>query len=193
MFPDRLETDRLRFEALPSDRADLFDLYPIFATDPAIEEITEYLTWDPHELPIDTQEFLDHAEELRETDEGCEFVVRVRDSEEIAGTTGVYVNWDRQLATLGLWLRKRFWGRGYSGERADAMLELAFDRLDLDLVVAEHLDGNERSKRAIEKYVERHGGHKEGVFRNQAVVDGEPRDTHRYSIAREEWEVSADG
>ena len=65
-------------------------------------------------------------------------------------------DWNRRTATLGTWLRKPFWGQGYSGERAARMLELAFDR------------------------------RKEGRIRNDVVIDGEPHDSIRYSIARKE-------
>lgn len=95
-------------------------------------------------------------------------------------------DWNRRTATLGTWLRKPFWGQGYSGERAARMLELAFDRLDLELVAVTHDPENDNSRRAIEKYVDRFGGRKEGRIRNDVVIDGQPHESIRYSIARKE-------
>jgi RimJ/RimL family protein N-acetyltransferase len=108
-------------------------------------------------------------------------------AEELAGTTNLNFDWDRRSAELGIWLRKPFWGRGYSGERAAALLELAFDRLDLELVGASHQDGNEQSRRAIEKYVERFGGQYDGLLRNFAPKGDEVRDLHRYTISKEQY------
>jgi [ribosomal protein S5]-alanine N-acetyltransferase len=64
---------------------------------------------------------------------------------------------------------------------------VAFDRLDLELVVAAHLDGNEKSRRAINKYVERYDGQYEGILRNWLPLDDIVADVHRYSISREEY------
>jgi RimJ/RimL family protein N-acetyltransferase len=108
-------------------------------------------------------------------------------TDELAGTTNLDFDWDRRSAELGIWLRKPFWGRGYSGERAAALLELAFDRLDLELVGASHRAGNDRSRRAIGKYVERFGGQHDGVLRDFFPRDGEIGDLHRYVITREQY------
>lgn len=78
----------------------------------------------------------------------------------------------------------RFRGRGYSGERADALPAVSFERLEL--VVAAHVDGNEKSRRAIEKYVERHGGQYDGLLRNWLALPGTVADVHRYTISRDE-------
>jgi Acetyltransferases, including N-acetylases of ribosomal proteins len=67
------------------------------------------------------------------------------------------------------------------------MLELAFDRLHLEVVAVSHDPANDNSRRAIERYVDRFGGRKEGHIRNDIIVNGEPRDSVRYSISREEW------
>ncbi|MFT4884949.1 MAG: ribosomal-protein-alanine N-acetyltransferase, partial [Natronomonas sp.] len=89
--------------------------------------------------------------------------------------------------------RKPFWGRGYSGERARTLVALAFDVLDLEVVGVTHDPDNEKSQRAIEKYVDALGGRKEGLIRNDIVIDGEPRDSVRYSITAEEWQGATGG
>lgn len=68
-----------------------------------------------------------------------------------------------------IWLRKQFWRNGFSSERADAMLELAFERLDLDLVTIPVQDSNDRSRKAVEKYISAHGGQYDGVIRNSTA------------------------
>ena len=67
-------------------------------------------------------------------------------------------------------------------------MDLVFTQLDLDLVVVSHLPDNERSERAIEKYIERHGGHREGLLRNNLVrQDGTVADEVRYSVSQAEY------
>lgn len=98
------------------------------------------------------------------------YVIRPTDGEDgaglIAGITRLECEWERRSAMFELWLRKRFWGRGYSSERAAVLMELAFEQLDLDLIHVNHEDGNERSKTAIRKYIDAHGGQYDGLLKN---------------------------
>jgi len=91
----------------------------------------------PHETKKETLEFLERGRERWEDNEAASYVIRPREGEddgagEIAGFGGFSVDWEKRTAVLGTWLRKRFWGRGYSGERAAALVEVAFENLDLD-------------------------------------------------------------
>ena len=192
MFPETIETDRLRLEPRWPEHVDLDECYRICSSDPGIDEVTEHVTWDPHETKKETLEFLERGRERWEENEAASYVIRPREGEdgagEIAGFGGLSVDWEKRTAELGTWLRRRFWGRGYSGERAAALVEVAFADLDLDLVAVGHLPENEQSQRAIEKYVDRLGGRREGLFRNHITfVDGSVHDEVRYSIAQEEW------
>ncbi|QKY21767.1 GNAT family N-acetyltransferase [Halolamina sp. CBA1230] len=211
MFPETVVTDRLRLVRADADDADALDLYEHWhAGAPNIEETTEYVTWSPYDHPHGVAETLADVADSAEDGEGAMYLLRPREGEdreerrsagsraepgddEFAGTAGLFVDWDSRVGGLGMWLRKPFWGRGYSGERADALLALAFDRLDLDLVRVSHLPENENSERAITKYVERHGGRRAGRFRNRvAFDDGSVHDTIEYSVSQREWR-EADG
>lgn len=198
MFPETIRTERLRLEPRTPEYVDVHELYRICSSDPGIDEVTEYVTWSPHETPKETKEFLDRGARKREEAEAAAYVVRPREGEdgagEIAGFAGFGCDWERDTATLGIWLRKRFWGRGYSGERAAALLELAFDRLDLSIVAVGHVPGNEQSQRAVEKYVDRFGGRREGRLRNALTdTDGTVHDEVRYTIAADEWRNATGG
>lgn len=191
LFPDRMESDRLVYERLHPDEFDPFELYEhvrVGATD--VEELTAYVTWDPYTHPKEAFEWVEQQGEAFENGESATYVLRPTTGDrtgEFAGLAGLDPDWDRRRATLGLWLRTPFWGRGYSSERAARLFEIAFDRLDLELVAVTHDPENEQSQRAIEKYVGRFGGQKEGHIRNDIVIDGEPRDSIRYSVSRAEW------
>lgn len=196
LFPRRIETDRLRLERLAHETVDQFEYYEICSGDPGIEEVTRWLSWEPHRTVMETREHIDTAEKRWDDGEAATYLIRPRDSEngagDIAGACTLDVNWERNLGKLSVWFRRRFWGRGYSAERAGALLALAFDWLDLRLAVIEHYAPNERSKQAVERYVDRYNGTQEGVFR-QWIVDGdEIYDQHRYSITHEEYQQAVD-
>lgn len=194
MFPECIETERLHLDRISHDSVAVFALHDLYSDG---EEMFEYWDSSPHETVKETYDYVDEAEELWDDAEGAKYVIRPKEGEDgagaIAGTTGLYPHWDKRVATLGILLDRRFWGRGYSGERADALLAVAFDRLDLELVVAAHIDGNEKSRRAITKYVERYGGQYEGLLRNWLPLDDTVADVHRYTISREEYFETVEG
>lgn len=196
MFPESFETDRLRFERYCHERIDARDLYDLLSDrSGTIDEETRYLPWNPVTTVKGAADRIDDFEERWESRDRAEWLVRPKAGEdgagEVAGSAGLICHWDRDLAHLAIWLGKPFWGRGYSGERADALLEIAFERLDFGVVAIPLHADNEKSYRAVEKYVARHGGRYEGLLRNHAGRYDEPVDHHRFSISRGEYEASA--
>jgi len=200
LFPERIETERLVLEPATTETVDPLALYEHTSEDaPHIDEITEHVTWDPHETPKETAAFLELVTDERAEGEGATYVIRPRPGEdgagELAGLTGIGVDWDAKTATFGAWLRKPFWGRGYSGERAAALMDVAFDRLDLEAVVVCVHEGNEKSRKAVSRYVDAHGGRREGLLRNFEVnMDGSVADVHRFTVTAAEYRAAtADG
>lgn len=192
LFPERFDTDRLTFERLTRERIDLFEFYRICSSDPRIEEVTQYMPWEPHHSVKETAKFVTDVEQQWADDKAATYVIRPQEGEadagDIAGLTTLSCDWDRRTGSLGLWLRKRFWGRGYSGERAAAVMEIAFERLELEIVAVTHHVDNEKSQRAIEKYVEAYGGKRDGLLRNWIPYDDEVADEYRYTITRKEYQ-----
>jgi RimJ/RimL family protein N-acetyltransferase len=192
LFPAELETDRLWLRALTGETMDPLDLYEhVREGAPGIDRVTEFLTWDPHRHPNETREFLDACAEQFATGEGVHYAIYPRAGEagagEFAGLGSLGVDWDRSVATLGTWLRQPFWGRGYAGERAHALMWVAFERLDLECVAVTCDVENENSHRAISRYVEAAGGREEGRLRNHGLDTDGPVDSYRFTVSAEEW------
>lgn len=197
LFPAEMESGRLRYEHASPETLDPLDLYEhVRAGAPHIDEITRYVSWDPYEHPKQTVDWIEQCGEAFEGQESATYAIYPTEGDgagEFAGFAGLHPDWDHRVATMGTWLRKPFWGRGYSGERAARILELAFDRLDLDLVTVSHDPANDNSRWAIERYVDRFGGRREGHIRNDTIINGEPRDPIRYGISRAEWAEATGG
>ena len=197
VFPDSITTERLHLERCCRENVPVRELYEAAShRNDHIEEITEHLSWSPHASMQVSRDSLAHFEAAWGDGEVATYAIRPREGEdgagELAGTCGLTCHWEQDCATLGLWLRKRFWGRGYSGERADALLEAAFDDLDLGVVAVTHHAGNEKSERAIQKYVEANGGRREGFLRHHGESPDGPVDQVRYTISQEEWRAASD-
>jgi RimJ/RimL family protein N-acetyltransferase len=195
MFPETFETERLTYRRLCSETIGPLELYDLTSSrsSTAMEEF-QYLPWDPAETVKEAADRLDAFEQKWDDRERADWLIVPKEGEEgageIVGRAGLICQWEQDLALPAIWLRKPFWGRGYSGERADALLEIAFERLDFGVVAIPLHGENQKSYRAVKKYVQRHGGRYEGLLRNHAARYDGPADHHRFSISREEYEAS---
>jgi RimJ/RimL family protein N-acetyltransferase len=93
--------------------------------------------------------------------------------------------WDPvyRSATLTYCLDDAAWGKGFATEAAGALLHWAFDTLDLNRVQAETDTRNTASARVLEKL----GFVREGMLREDCIVDGEVSDSWVYGLLRREW------
>ncbi|MFC6955412.1 GNAT family protein [Halorubellus litoreus] len=196
LFFDEIRTERLHLVRESVADADLGERYESMNEDAIEDGELAYVPIEPFEHLQDAREYVAQREGRMQSGDAGTYVVRPREGEpgagEPAGEAELFAIWDEQTAFMTFGLRKRFWGRGYSGERAAAFLRVAFEHLDLELVSVTHLVGNENSRRAIEKYVDRYGGRRVGRFRNQHVVDDEPRDVVRYEITQVDYAESGE-
>lgn len=190
LFPRELRTERLRLRAATPETVDPLELYEHCNADaPGVDELTRYLTWEPHETPAESHDFLADCAEQFAAGEAANYAVAPReDPKAFAGMTALRPDWERNLAHIGLWLRPPYQGRGYAGERAHALARVAFDRLDCGtLAVTVNVD-NEPSIRAIRKYIDAMGGREEGELRAfMRYEGGEVVDVVRFSVTRSEW------
>jgi [ribosomal protein S5]-alanine N-acetyltransferase len=104
---------------------------------------------------------------------------------------GTFVGWcalarwnpDYRSAALGYCLGDAAWGQGYATEAAHAVLQWAFDTLDLNRVQAETDTRNAASARVLEKL----GFVREGTLREDCAVNGDVSDSWVYGLLRREW------
>jgi RimJ/RimL family protein N-acetyltransferase len=104
---------------------------------------------------------------------------------------GAFIGWcgltrwnpDYRSASLGYCLSDAAWGHGYATEAARALLRWAFDTLDLNRVQAETDTRNLASARVLEKV----GFVREGMLREDCIVNGEVSDSWVFGLLRREW------
>jgi RimJ/RimL family protein N-acetyltransferase len=92
-------------------------------------------------------------------------------------------------ASMGYCLDDAAWGHGYATEAGRALLQWAFDTLDLNRVQAETDTRNAASARVLEKI----GFVREGTLREDCVVNGEVSDSWVYGLIRREWQPASPG
>lgn len=87
-------------------------------------------------------------------------------------------------AEVGYWIGKPYWGRGLIPEAVRELMRFGFEDLGFKKLWCCHFDGNEKSKRVIEKCGFKFS-HTE--YDKYWAMIGEYKTEHYYSITREEW------
>lgn len=142
-----LETARLVLRPWHEDDAAALFKY---ASDPRIGSVAG---WAPHTSEAISLETIRTVFAAPET-----YAVVLRDTGEPVGSIGLMFSDGTHSASIsdgeaeiGYWIGTPYWGQGLIPEAVDRLLERCFDDLGLDAVWCGHYDGNDPSRRVMEK------------------------------------------
>ncbi|MFQ4140368.1 GNAT family N-acetyltransferase [Nodosilinea sp. PGN35] len=107
----------------------------------------------------------------------------------LCGSVGLALYPAYNMAELGYWIGRPYWGQGYATEAGAAVVEFGFSTLGLNRVNAVRFGDNPASGRVLEKL----GLVQEGYRRRQTPKWGVYRDVVLYGLLREDWENGRDG
>mgnify|MGYP000383303108 CR=1 FL=1 len=129
---------------------------------------------------VQEQEFIESA-----TENGVNLLICV-DGDPV-GTIGYNdVNHRWGSAEIGYIVAPEAWNNGYATDALRTLTADAFDERRLHKLTAQIYATNDASRRVLENV----GYTEEGVFRQEAFVDGAYVDVHRYGLLAEEFEAS---
>jgi len=154
-------------------------------------EVSKYLAVVPYPYTDrDSEWFVEHCKEESQKDprENYELGIELLETKQLIGMVGLTkVNkWDEK-ATLGYWLGKQYWRKGYMGEAVQTMLKYAFTDLGLQRIDVCAAIQNEASNGLIKKI----GSTFEGV----AIRDHKTKsskifvDVNKYGLLKENWKT----
>jgi RimJ/RimL family protein N-acetyltransferase len=113
------------------------------------------------------------------------FALETKDGVYIGGIGLHKINWENRNAEVGIVIgKKEYWGKGYGTDAMLALLEFAFNHMNLHRVYLQVYDFNLRGIRSYEKC----GFKKEGALRDDRFSRGEYHDTVIMGILKEEFE-----
>lgn len=141
-----LETDRLILRGMRvSDTEDMFE----YARRPSV---TQYLTWNPHTDPAETCEYLTYVGQRYRTGDFYDWAVVDRESGHMIGTCGfTSFNCPHDTAEIGYVLNPAYQGKGLATEAVRRVLDFGFDELGLHRIEAHFMEGNDASRRLMER------------------------------------------
>lgn len=139
-----LKTERLLLR--PYREGDAEGMFSSYCHD---EEVTRYLTWNPHPSLEATQEFLSFK--LSEEKKPNVFAWLITREGKIIGSIDVVNLYEGGGFEVGYCLAHSEWGKGYMKEAFHAVLEFMFDQAGYSYAIMKADIRNTRSRRVIER------------------------------------------
>jgi len=178
-----LHTPRLRLSPFTDAEADvLFALH-------SNAYVLRYWDAPPWGESARAERFIEACRQMADEGTGARLAIdRASDGAFIGWCSLTRWNPDYRSASMGYCFDDAAWGHGYATEAGRAVLQWAFDTLDLNRVQAETDTRNAASARVLEKL----GFVREGTLREDCVVSDEVSDSWVYGLLRREWRPSSE-
>jgi RimJ/RimL family protein N-acetyltransferase len=175
-----LETDRLILR--PFTLAD----GPVVRRLAGEREIAATTLLIPHPYPQGAaEEWIGTHAEAYAKGESVTFAITRREDGALLGAIGLGIDSEHERAEMGYWIGKPYWNGGFCTEAAAAVLEYAFNALNLNRVFAHHFSSNPSSGRVMEKIGMRYEGECAQHFRKW----GEFQDIRLYGILKSDYDA----
>jgi ribosomal-protein-alanine N-acetyltransferase len=156
----------------PQDANDLLE----YASDP---EAIKYLDW---EGVTNLEEASMRIFDRLMPDYG-DFAIEYKQTKKYIGSIGLHVDYNNKKAVIGYSIHKQFWGRGYTTIALKSILDIGFNKLNLNRIEAIYNDNNHASGRVMEKC----GMKKEVVSPQSKLLKGKCVDVTTYGLLKKDY------
>lgn len=162
-----------------SDARDMFDYAKRL-------DVTAYLLWNPHPTITYTEDYLRYLQGRYALGEFYDWAVIERKSGRMIGTCGfTRFDFPHNGGEIGYVLNPDYHGNGYATEAAERVIRFGFEVLELHRIEAKFMEGNEASRRVMDKL----GMTFEGLRREAMLVKGMYRTIGICSLLKNEFFV----
>ncbi len=175
-MPEQMETKRLVLRMPRMD--DAAAIFAGWAQDP---EVTQYLTWRPHERIEQTQEFVRTCLSAWENQTRFPYMITLKENGEVIGMIDPRIEGTK--VGIGYGAARAYWGKGYVTEATRVVIDWAFQQPSIFRVYATTDVENIASQRVLEKV----GMQREGILRKFILhpnISDQPRDSYMYAIVK---------
>lgn len=160
-----------------SDYTDMFEYS-------SLDSVTEYLTWSSHKNDDYTKRYLKLVQDQYYDGEFYDWAVVLRSENKMIGTCG-FTSFDfaNNAGEVGYVINPKYAGKGYATEALLKIMHVGFMTFNLHRIYARHMDGNDASRRVMEKC----GMTYEGCARSSMYIKGKYRSIHTCAIISNEF------
>jgi ribosomal-protein-alanine N-acetyltransferase len=174
-----LQTERFILRRmLPEDADDMYE----YAHD---AQVTEYLTWSPHQNKGYTRDYLLYIKGRYRVGDFFDWAIVCKDTGKMIGTCGfTRFDYANNCGEIGYVVNPSYQGQGIATEVCAKIIEFGFCRLELNRIECKYMVGNEASRRVMEK----NGMMFEGIQREKMLVKGQYRDIGICSLLKSDFD-----
>jgi RimJ/RimL family protein N-acetyltransferase len=177
--PIVIETENLTLRSI--NEADLPAVYEIFSH----PEVMRYWSYPPWTDRSQAEQWLSRVQEGYRTQTALQLGIERRADHILVGTCTLFqFEATSRRAEIGYALGRPYWGSGYMHMALKALLQYAFQTLDLNRLEADIDPRNGASAKTLERL----GFQKEGHLRERWIVNDEVSDTALYGLLRRDWQ-----
>ncbi len=165
----KLETERLILRKYVYEDAEA--MYKNWASD---EEVTKYLTWEPHSSIKISQNIIQNWINEYSNDNFYHWAITLKNdpNNPIGDISVVHMNENVSMAHIGYCIGKAWWHKGITFEALNAVMNFLFDVVDVQRIESRHDSNNPNSGKVMKKCAMKY----EGTLRrsdrnNQGICD----------------------
>ncbi len=174
----QIETERLVLRKI--EVRDTSDMYEYSC----LNKVTEYLTWNSHKSEKETERYIKLLGKKYDKGAFWDFGLEHKQTKKFIGTCGfTSFDQDANSAEIGYVLSPDFWGRGLAVEACTAVLKFGFAVFDVDRICARYIDGNDSSRRVMEKL----GMSYVTTYKNSYYIKNEYKTVIEYAVTKKEF------
>ena len=173
-----LSTDRFILRKLSLDDTD--DMYEYAKN----ADVTRYLTWSPHTNKAFTLEYLTYLQTRYRAGEFYDWAIIYKASGKMIGTCGfTKIDCKNDIAEIGYVINPNYHGQGIATEVVGRVIKYGFENLMLNRIECRFIEGNDASRRVMEK----NSMQFEGIMRGGMLIKGDYKNIGICAILRKDF------
>ena len=176
---EQLETENLILRKFRSEDANCF-----YKRVGGSEDVTRYMLWQPHEYIEESQKSIEKVLARYEEGKCYTWAIALAKDDSVIGRIDLLrFDEENSSCSFAYMLGKEFWGRGFGTESLKAVFAFAFEKMEMQSIVADHMSENVASGKVMQKvgmrFVQKHLQKYEKC--------GKYYDADEYAIDAEDW------
>ena len=146
--------------------------------------VTKYMLWEPHQSIEDTRLSIEKVLHRYEVGNAYTWAIALKEDDSIIGRIDLLrFDEDAESCSFAYMISDTYWGLGFGTEALSAVLRFAFEKIEMQVVIADHMCENGASGVVMRKvgmtYVKTHKAKYEKA--------GNVFDADEYKITCDEW------
>lgn len=148
------------------------------------EAVTRYMLWQPHKSLVESRESIEKVLIRYEEGNAYTWAIALAEDDTIIGRIDLLrFDEEQSSCSFAYMLGKEFWGRGFGTDSLKAVFAFAFEKMEMQKIVADHMSENIASGKVMEKA----GMHHVTKHVSKYEKSGVYHDADEYMITMDDW------